>query len=273
LNLRSGYGSSDFDRTNVINFDYVYTFPDFIRGHSILAKAVNGFALEGITVLQSGQPYSVEDYTGSVGSQYYSNNDGITNPIIPLAPGVSPHQALTGRSGAFYASDATDVALNPNAFSIPFLNPGQSNVPACGVSTAGAPVCDVFESNFGPGGQRNIFRQSFQKRGDASLVKVTKFSDRYSLKYTFDVYNLTNTSSFDVPGDNVSQNYDFNNGPGPVGTYTSVLPQGDVCSTNPDSTIPGGSANTFYTCPIGLGLVTRTIGSPRQIQMSLSFLF
>jgi hypothetical protein len=139
-------------------------------------------------------------------------------------------------------------------------------------TTGGIPINDPYETGFTKG-QRNIFRQSFQKRADASLVKVTNISDRYSLKYTFDVYNLTNTSSFDVPGDNVSQNYNFNNGPGPIGTYTSVLPQGNVCSTNPDSTIPGGSANSFYTCPIGLGIVTRTIGSPRQIQMSLSFLF
>ena len=35
LNLRSGYGSADFDRTHVINFNYVFQIPDFVqRAHS-----------------------------------------------------------------------------------------------------------------------------------------------------------------------------------------------------------------------------------------------
>ena len=29
LNLRDGYASSDFDRTHVFNFNYVYRLPDF----------------------------------------------------------------------------------------------------------------------------------------------------------------------------------------------------------------------------------------------------
>ena len=29
LNLRDGYASSDFDRTHVVNFNYVYQFPQF----------------------------------------------------------------------------------------------------------------------------------------------------------------------------------------------------------------------------------------------------
>ena len=29
LNLRDGYASSDFDRTHVFNFNYIYRLPDF----------------------------------------------------------------------------------------------------------------------------------------------------------------------------------------------------------------------------------------------------
>ena len=32
LNLRSGYGSSDFDRTHVINFNYIFQIPGFAKG-------------------------------------------------------------------------------------------------------------------------------------------------------------------------------------------------------------------------------------------------
>ena len=49
-----------------------------------------------LTVLQSGQPYSVIDFSGAIGSIYYSTSDGITNPIVPLAQGCTAKTALTG---------------------------------------------------------------------------------------------------------------------------------------------------------------------------------
>ena len=39
LNLRSGYGSADFDRTHVINFNYVFSIPD-LRQASIAGRQV-----------------------------------------------------------------------------------------------------------------------------------------------------------------------------------------------------------------------------------------
>ena len=96
---------------------------------------------------------------------------------------------------------------------------------------------------------------------DASLVKDLPINDRYSLKYTFDVYNLTNTTSLDVPGNEVSQNAYYNSFPA---SGTPVLPTG--CGTS-------AAADNFYSCPGGLGIVTHTIGSPRQIQMSLRLNF
>jgi hypothetical protein len=251
LNLRDGYASSDFDRTHVINFNYVYKLPDFIHQHNVESYFTNGWSLVGLTVLQSGQPYSVIDFTGAVGSVYYSTSNGITNPIVPLDYSkCSPKSAKTGKSGAF-----GDYALNATCFTIPTLAPGSFS--------GGIPNNDPYETGF-TSGQRNIFRQAFQKRADASLVKVTKFSDRYSLKYTFDVYNLTNTSSFDVPGNEVSQNENYNAFPQ---QGTPVLP--GTCSANGQGSVSG----SFYNCPFGLGSVSHTIGSPRQVQMSLHFLF
>ncbi len=261
LNLRDGYASSDFDRTHVINFNYVYRLPDFVHEHNVESYFTNGWSLVGLTVLQSGQPYSVIDFSGAVGSIYYGVSDGITNPIVPLAPGCTAKSAKTGLSGAF-----GDNALKSSCFTIPLL-------PAGGLNKA-VPDSDPYETSF-TSGQRNIFRQAFQKRADASLVKETKFTDRYSLKYTFDVYNLTNTSSFDVPGNEVSQNANYNGFPGVSGSYPDgVAPSGQTCSTaaGVQSANPS-TGNYFYNCPTGLGVVTHTIGSPRQIQMSLQLQF
>ncbi|MGA8309517.1 MAG: TonB-dependent receptor, partial [Terriglobales bacterium] len=100
LNLRSGYGLSDYDRKHVINFSYRYELPKFFSGSSFKSKIANGWAISGLTVIQSGQPYSVVDYSGAVGSIFYGVNDGITNPIVPLNSSCSPQQAVTGTSGA-----------------------------------------------------------------------------------------------------------------------------------------------------------------------------
>ena len=199
------------------------------------------------------------DYSGAVGSIYYSTFDGILNPILPLAPGCTRKSALTGQNGAFYnVNTQKGAALNPNCFAIPLLQPG----------TNGVPLGDNFETGF-TNGQRNIFRQSWQRRADASLVKVLPLHDQYTLQYTFDVYNLTNTSSFDIPQNNVNQNVAFNNVPIAVGSGgpSQALPTNN-CSNNPN-----GANDGFYNCPVGLGIAKHTIGSPRQIQMSLHFNF
>ncbi len=249
LDLRSGYGLSDFDRKHVLNFTYMYQLPLFFSVSSFKGKLADGWAITGLTVIQSGQPYSVVDYSGAVGSIFYGDNDGITNPIVPLS-GCSAKQALTGATGA-----GATPALNANCFGIPLLAAGGLN--------GAIPSNDPYETNFIATGQRNIFRQSWQRRADISLVKMTQITERSSLRYSFDVFNLTNTASFDIPIDDVSQNINFNGFP-VVGTPATLSP----CNTN--------FSGSLYVCPTtgsGLGVTNKTIGSPRQIQMSLSLRF
>ena len=59
------------------------------------AKLADGWAVQGVVIVQSGQPYSVIDYSGAVGSIYYGIFNGITNPIVPLnyANGCTPQNA------------------------------------------------------------------------------------------------------------------------------------------------------------------------------------
>ena len=251
LDLRSAYGNSDFDRTNVINFTLLYQFPNVAADSSWKGKIGNGWAVEGIGVFQSGQPYSIVDYTGAVGSIFYGVNDGITNPIVPLAAGCTPKSALTGVSGAYATPTTQQYALNSSCFTLPLL--------AAGALNGAIPAGDTFETNFTTG-QRNIFRQTGQRRADISIVKNTKITERVSLKYSFDVFNLTNTPSFDLPLDDVSQNQFYDNVPV---EGTDALPNSCPTQTN----------TSFYNCPFGLGVVNKTIGSPRQIQMSLSLQF
>ncbi|MGA2727426.1 MAG: TonB-dependent receptor [Terracidiphilus sp.] len=261
LNLREAYGSADFDRTHVINLNYVFQVPNMARESSLTGKIVNGWSLIGLASLQSGQPYSVIDFSGAIGSIYYSTADGITNPIVPLANGCTAKKASTGHSGAWTPA-GSPAALDPACFTLPLL-------PAGGLGGA-IPSSDPYETGFTTG-QRNIFRQAFQKRADASLVKVFSLKEKYNFKYTFDVYNLTNTTSFDVPGNEVSQNQYYNAFPSALNSSATAPTQ--ALPTNNCSSDPNGTNTGFYNCPGSLGVVTHTIGSPRQIQMSLRFDF
>ncbi len=251
LSLRSGYGSSDFDRTHVLNFTYGFALPKLYKGNSLAGKLIDDWSLNGVAIIQSGQPYSIIDFSGAVGSLYYSTFDGITNPVVPLAPGCTAKTAKTGASGAFHKT-----ALNAACFTVPLIAEG----------TNGVPMGDPFETQFTKG-QRNIFRQAYQKRADASLAKVMNIHERYSLRYTLDIYNVTNTTSFDVPGDDVTQNAAFNNAPTAASSYTEIAPTPSECQ---QGTAP---SSTFYSCPTGLGVTKHTIGSPRQVQMSLHLTF
>jgi len=247
LALRSGYGLSDFDRKHVMNFTYRYELPKFFSLGTVKGKIADGWAISGLTVIQSGQPYSVVDYSGAVGSIYYGVNDGITNPVVPLS-GCTPKQALTGASGA-----GAVPALKASCFGLPLLAPGALD--------GAIPSNDPYETTFIGHGERNIFRQTWQRRADISLIKVTSITEHSSLKFTFDVFNLTNTASFDIPIDDVSQNINFNGFP-VVGQAGATTP----CNTD---------FSALYVCPTlsGLGITNKTIGSPRQIQMSLSLSF
>ena len=155
---------------------------------------------------------------------------------MPLAPGCTPSNALTGASG----TDPGSPALNANCFTLPLLNPGDLG--------GAIPAGDTYETTYTTG-QRNIFRQPWQRRTDLSIIKTTQITERVGMKFSFDVFNLTNTPSFDIPVDNVDQNLSFNDFP----LYGQPL----------------------YSSPTlsGLGIVNKTIGSPRQIQMSLKLTF
>ena len=253
LDLRSGYGLSDYDRKHAINFTYTYELPKFFAVTSVKGMVADGWAISGVTVIQSGQPYSVVDYTGAVGSIFYGVNDGITNPIVPLS-GCTPKQAVTGASGV----NPAIPALNPNCFGLSLFNEGDLN--------GAIPSNDPYETNFIDKGQRNIFRQPWQDRADISFIKDTRITERYDVKFMFKIFNLTNTASFDIPIDDVSQNIGF------VGFPVAGTP----ATLNPcNNSFNQGTTGSLYVCPTlsGLGVTNKTIGSPRQIQMSLSLTF
>jgi hypothetical protein len=300
--LRSSYADADFDETQNLTFNFIAKVPNAIKSHgNWLSYVTNDWSFLGIVVLESGQPYSIYDYSGSVGGQYFGTNVELLNPVLPLQPGISPSQAKTGVSGAYTRLSASGgavyaPALNANDFYIPLLSPGQNGVPPCDTTTdggnagpGGGPLCDVYETTFVPG-QRNIFRQWPQRRADITLQKNFTVKERYNLNYQFEVFNITNTPSFDVPNNEITLNpgyselgnrkgvptLEYTNGhevqPVPVSTVTTPAGTNQTCSgSSPNCayelyTVPGASSNK-------LGVVTNTIGSGRVVEMSMHLTF
>ncbi len=196
-NLKSSYASSDFDRTNVFTAAFTAILPNTARPHSFLAEAVNDWSLDGIGIAQSGQPYSLYEYYGAVGSIYFGDYPTLLNPVLPVKdPGTAKGTGLTGHKGDFRGPGGSFIpTIDPTQIAINYLSPGEKGIP---VSTGSDPQ-DIYETDFAPSDQRNIFRQSFQKRLDVSVRKTFRVSDRISLLYNFDVYNVFNTTSLDVP--------------------------------------------------------------------------
>jgi hypothetical protein len=246
FDLRTSYASSDFDRPHVFIISYLYNLPT-IKSDSWIAKtAANGWGITGITTLESGEPFSVIDYSGAAGGIYYSADDYITNPILPLASGITP-QAATSRAGGGGGLVSGQPYVNPNDFTIPLLQPGQDGVPPC-ETVSGYLVCDNYETGFGNNG-RNIFRQPFQTRFDFSVFKNFKLSERFNLKFETDAFNLFNHPSLDTPDTDFELN-------------------GETCPYNPKP--------CYTTTPEvtrGYGVINNTIGSNRFLQMSLHLTF
>ncbi len=237
----SAYGNAGFNRTHVFAFSYLYQLPSPAGTSSRAGKFLNGWGLSGITILESGLPFSVWDFTGGVASLYYSSNDVITNPLFPLAAGATPASTQTAVQGT--------PGLNPNNFAIPLVQPGQDGVPPCGPTADGSAsnFCDTLETGYGAAG-RNNFSSPFQSRFDFSLYKNIKLTERLTLRYQADFFNLFNTPSFDAPNNNSQLNPNYYDVP-------AFLTPAQNQSEN------------------GFGLMQQTIGSPRFIQMSLHLEF
>jgi hypothetical protein len=185
---RSNYASADFDQTHVFLVNYSYTLPK-VTSNKAFGAVVNGWTLGGQTVAESGQPYSVYDYSGSIASLYFGTDDEIGNPIVPLKAGVTASQAqLQGTTGV----NAGKPVLNANDFAPTFVAPGIYGVPAG----------DTYESIYGDAG-RNLFRGPFQVRFDMDLAKEFALSERFRLRFNFDAFNVFNHPSFDTPNNDV----------------------------------------------------------------------
>jgi len=308
--LRTSYAPADFDRTHVFSANFQVVSPNFAPKNSALAYVTNDWHLNGIGILQSGEPYSLYEFYGAVGSVYFGNYPTLMNPVLPIKDPQHPYSALTGNSGKFRGQGGSFIpAIDPSQIDIHYLAPGQKGIP---ISTGDDPQ-DIYETDFAPG-QRNLFRQSPQKRLDVSVRKDILVKEKFNIEYQFNVFNITNTTSADIPQNQtrIRQNYACsatayaadkgdNNCANEYVNYGQIVTSnlatdqqsaltdldqlpyhnGSGRSTSIPTTLPVGTlsctrATITGGCPnngANFGSVTGTIGGPRVITMGLTIQF
>ena len=207
--LRDSWASADFDRTHVFSANFQIDMPNLVKSHSVTSYLTNDWHFAGTAILQSGEPFSLYEFYGAVGSVKFGNYPTLMNPILGIKDPKHPKSALTGNKGSFRGSGGSYIpAIDPNQIAITYVTPGDSGVP---VSTGSDPQ-DIYETAYNVG-QRNIFRQAAQKRVDFSIRKEIKITEKIHAQYEFNIFNLFNTTSLDVPQNQgqIRQNYACSN--------------------------------------------------------------
>ena len=187
-NFRQAWGPTDFDRTNRAVLSLVYKTSFAHRMTPTMSRIVGDWQVSAVAVAQSGTPITiVDDSAGTVYGNYPFENRA------QLAGGIKPTT-----SGSMY-SRVLSTYLNPAAF---------TSAPEAPNGT-GAGDTDFGNSSEG------LVRGPSQRNIDMAVERSIPMTERYHLQIRGEFFNLTNSTNFNNPNNNVS------NGPA-FGVITST---------------------------------------------------
>ena len=189
-------GPSDFDLRHQINSNWAYDLP-FGRGkwlghdwNRFTDTLLGGWEIAGIYRWTSGFPFSV-DAGGT-----YNTNFELEGKAVQIG---AVHQGLTYVGGLPYAF----------------------NIGAAGIADPSSYWGTVLRLPYpGESGQRNNFRGQGFFGIDAGINKNFRITERQTLSFSANAYNLTNSVRFDAGS--LTNNSAFTN-PSTIGLYSSTL--------------------------------------------------
>jgi hypothetical protein len=176
-------GLADFDLRNVFHFSGGYQLP-FGKGHNYLNTggianaALGGWAVNWIVTLQGGQPITLNCPTGA------TSGTGCYDFKVPgQSQKLGLHKDTNGKLSWFG---------NPGAFQQPC---------ELGVTPPTPAGCIAPSSLVGylGGGNTTTFGPGFH-RFDFSTFKTFQFSERFSLQFRAEFFNIINHPNFNAPG-------------------------------------------------------------------------
>ena len=252
--LRCDDGPSIFDIRQNFTLDAVYELPfgpgkTFLNDSGALGKVVGGWQLSSIGLWHTGHPLTVQ--------MDLSNN--IQDPNNPLSPfGLASTYLLPNGDD----QDSQRPDLVPG---VPLTLPGagRNGVPLVNAAAFTAPPVNAqgFFTRFGDA-PNGLIRALDAWQIDLALVKTTKLTERVSMEFGAQVFNILNHIQLGDPN---------------VGNGALTLKY--------DTTVP----NTHLAVPGGFGVITTTnnfnsnndnaaspntgTGLPRQIQLMLRLMF
>ncbi len=244
------YSSGDFDIRHRFTFTTTYDIPG-IKGY---AQMLEGWKLNSIITIQSGQPWTVWDTTNNFTTTGAGDNtyrwDFSGNPAdfksqgansIPycIAGSCTVTSGVFGQTGPVLANSAAMWALcQADATS-------QSNLDSlgCFVSPNGkSAMTPPSTGSFGDMG-RNTFRDTGFKNVDFSVFKNFTFRERFSAQFRVEFFNLFNHPNFANPYGSVA-GWGVGNDPGgQAATFGCGCATPDVMAGNP--LVGSGSARTM----------------------------
>ncbi len=188
---------SDFDTTHMINSNWVYELP-VGKGHrfggsmSKLADAVlGGWQISGLWRWSTGFPFDVYAFNN------WATNFDLESYGVLTGPKPKTGQFIVPQSGG---GTGPNVFKDPNAA----LNSFRYSFP-------------------GESGQRNVLRGPGSFDIDMGLSKAWKITESQNLKFSWEVFNVTNSVRFDVGS--MMNNNNFLDSPTSFGNFINTLSQ------------------------------------------------
>jgi Carboxypeptidase regulatory-like domain len=187
-------GPSDFDVRHLVTLDWIYAFP-FGRGHQlggssgrVMNAAISGWQWSGLTRWTSGLPFGLTEPGWS--TNWHIQSYGVRTGQVKL------HKHL-------------DQNGEPQVF---------ENVSALnnGIIGQGNPIRIPYP---GEAGERNNFRGDGYFGIDSGLSKSWSMSERHTLKFAWEVFNVTNSVRFDTNPTSLGNNLTT----GSLGIYSATL--------------------------------------------------
>ncbi len=174
FNRRADRGRSTYDRPHRFTATYVYELPVFRGQEGALGRILGGWQVNGFLTFQSGAPFTA------------------------LA-GIDPGRRLSGIDGLVGNSIRANLATNQALSSMKVEELYGYNL---GTAVAGsrnslftAPTVAAPLGNAG----RNILRADGIGNLDFGAFKNTRISERHSLQFRAEFFNLTNSRNFGIP--------------------------------------------------------------------------
>jgi hypothetical protein len=263
--LRCDFGPSVFDIRHNFTANVVYELPfgpgkAYLNDSGVLGKIAGGWSLSSIGLWHTGHPLTITMNTNA--SQLPDGNDQTTQRP-DLVPGVP---ILLGGGAPGHT-----LQINPAAFTPPPLDPGGAvtqiiNNPD-GTQTYVCPLSCGLVSRFGTA-PNGLIRALDSWQVDLALMKETKLSERFSLEFGVQAFNIFNHVQLGDPStDNLTLDYGFaaTQVGSTIQTTQSLSPKGNLGLIT--------STNNFNNNNDNAASPNTGTGLPRQLQFMLRVKF